>query len=371
MLVVRKHQKKIHRDVIMRITNIDFPRSALPESVKLGHFPLNATGVLWLGAIAGLILSVMSALNICNSACSEVALYTIFGLNLGWFGVIYFSVLIGALAIRSSFPRVEKLNILFVCAAAGAELRFIWLQKYVIGNWCPLCLSIAAVIYVMAIALMLNGWYKLHSRRTDMKAFIKSITTVMLAVVLGLSGAFLAIKKEATAAELNMFLGQASSSTVVYFVSDWFCPACRRAEPAIAKMYPKIAEIAKVGFVDIPVHPETSNFTPYNTEFLVYEKGKYIQLREALSELAKKTKTPSPEDVQKAIAPLGVKLRSMNYADIAAGMNWNEHIYRTYEIKATPTVVVSNAKTGKHVNLEGREDITYEAIIKAIAETGK
>lgn len=204
-----------------------------------------------------------------------------------------------------------------------------------------------------------------------MKAYMKSITTVMLAVLLGLTGAVLGVKNEAEAAELNMFLGNTSSTTVVYFVSDWFCPACRRTEPAIEKMYPKIALIAKVGFVDIPVHPETTNFTPYNTEFLVHEKGKYMQLRGALSELSKKTKTPSPEDVQKAIAPYGVKLRSMNYADIAFGMNWNENIYRTYEIKATPTVVVTNTKTGKHVNLEGREDISYEAIMKAIAETGK
>lgn len=355
----------------MRITDFDFPRLALRESVKSGHFPMTAGGVLLLGAFTGLILSVMSSLNICNSACSEAALFTIFGLNFGWFGVIYFSVFIGALAIRSRFVWAEKLIVLTVCAAAGAEMRFIWLQKYVIGRWCPLCLSIAVVIFVMAVALMLNGWYKTHLRRTNMKAYMKSITTVMLAVLLGLTGAVLGVKNEAEATELNMFLGNTNSTTVVYFVSDWFCPACRRTEPAMEKMYPKIAAFAKVGFVDIPVHPETTNFTPYNTEFLVYEKGKYMQLRGALSELSKKTKTPSPEDVQKAIAPYSVKLRSMNYSDIAAGMSWNESIYRTYEIKATPTVVVTNTKTGKHVNLEGREDISYEAIIKAIAETGK
>jgi len=93
-------------------------------------------------------------------------------------------------------------------------------------------------------------------------------------------------------------------------LSDWFCPACRRTEPAIVQLaivqlFPKIAAIAKVGFVDIPVHPETSNFTPYNTQFLVHEKGKYLELRGALNKLALKTKTPSPEDVQKVGCPLG------------------------------------------------------------------
>lgn len=355
----------------MRVTDSYFPRLELRESIIPDRLPMAAVVVLWLGAIAGLVLSVMSAFNICTSACSEVALYTIFGLNFGWFGVVFFSVLIGTLALQHRFVWAEMLIILFVCAAAGAELRFIWLQKYEIGRWCPLCLSIAAAIYLMAIVLLLNKWYKMRSRRTTMKTYMKSIITVMLAVVFGLSGAVLGVKKVAEAAELNMFLGKTDSHTVVYFISDWFCPACRRTEPAIAKMYPKIAAIAKVGFVDIPVHPETTNFTPYNTQFLLYEKGKYIQLRGALAELAKKTKTPSPEEVQKSIAPYGVKLRSMNFADIEAGMNWNENINKTYEIKATPTVVVMNEKTRKHVNLEGREDINYETIIKAIAEVEK
>lgn len=327
--------------------------------------------MLWLGTVAGVVLSVMSALNICTSACSEAAHYRMFALNFGWFGVIFFSMLIGGLTLLHYYVWAEKFILIFVCAAAGAELQFIWLQKYVIGSWCPLCLAIATVIYLMAIVLVLNEWSKMRTRRSNMKAYMKFISTVMLAVVFGLSVALLGVKKEAEAAELNMFLGKTDSHTVVYFVSDWFCPACRRIEPAIVKMFPKIAAIAKVGFIDIPVYRETTNFTPYNTQFLVYEKGKYIQLRGSLSDLAKKTKTPSPEDVQKAIAPYGVKLRSMNFSDIETGLKWNENIYHTYEIKATPTVVVVNEKTGKHVNLVGEKDISYQAIIKAIAETGK
>ncbi len=355
----------------MRVVGINLPRPVLFDSIKPERISMTAKIVLWLGAIAGLIFSVMSALNICTSACSEVALYTMFGLNFGWFGVAFFSVLMGTLALLYRFDWAGKLIMLFVFAAAGAELQFIWLQKYVIGRWCPLCLSIAAAIYLMTIVLLLNEWRMMRTRRTNMKAYIKYLAAVILAVVFGLSSAVVGVKKEAEAAELNMFLGKTNSHTVVYFVSDWFCPACRRTEPAIAMMYPKIAAIAKVGFVDIPVHPETTNFTPYNTQFLVYEKGKYIQLRESLTDLAKKTKTPSPEAVQKAIAPQGVKLQSMNFADIETGMNWNENIYRTYEIKATPTVVVTNEKTGKHVNLVGEKEISYEAIIKAISEMGK
>ena len=75
--------------------------------------------------------------------------------------------------------------------------------------------------------------------------------------------------------------------------------------------------------------------------------------------------------MQAAIAPYGVKLRSINYADIAAGINWYGEINRKFEIKATPTAVVFNTKTGRHVNLVGREDITFERIVKAMVEVGK
>ena len=343
----------------------------LRESALSDHFSKTAAVVLLLGAVAGLVLSVMSALNICTSACSEASLFTIFGLNFGWFGVMFFGLLIGALALRKRFAWMDTIIILLVCAAAGAELHFIWLQKFVIGKWCPLCLTIAAVIYLMTITMLLTEWRKLPSRREPMKDHIKLVTTVALALGFGLAGAILGVHKEAEAAELNLFLGKSDSPVIVYVVSDWFCPACRRTEPTIAEMFPKLASIAKVGFVDIPVHPETTNFTPYNLEFLMYEKAKYIQLRKALYDLARETKTPTPEEVQEAVAPLGVSRHQMNYADIASGMSWNEKIFRTYKIEATPTVVVTNTKTGKHVNLVGREDITLPAIRKAIAEVGK
>ena len=344
---------------------------ALPERTARNYFTGATEAFLWAASTAGLILSVMSALNICTSACSEVSQYTIFGLDFGWFGVIYFGLLLGALGLHHLFAWAGRVVVLLICAATGAELRFIWLQKYAIGKWCPLCLAIAATIYLMASIVLLSKGNMVRSRREDMKELVKYVAVLTMAFFLGLSGAILGAQKEANAAELNFFLGKPDSSTVVYFVSDWFCPACRRTEPAIAEMYPKIAAVAKVGFVDIPVHPETSNFTPYNLQFLIYEKGKYMQLRKALAELAKKTKTPSSDDVQKAIAPYGVKLRSMNYADVATGMNWNENIFQAFEIRATPTVVVSNTKTGKHLNFVGEKEISFQAISGAIAEVGK
>ncbi|MRR57069.1 MAG: hypothetical protein EG824_02475 [Deltaproteobacteria bacterium] len=343
----------------------------IQEFLLSGNFSRTAKLIFWLISTIGLTLSVMSVLQVCVSACSDVSLYTIFGVEFGWFGILFFATLLTLLILQSRSIWAGKLFVLLVYSAAGAELQFIRLQKYVIGSWCPLCLVIASGVFLALIFVLWENWRTLRLERAKMKTFLKHAAVIVFTVFLGLAGAIVGVKGQSEAQELNLFLGKTDSSTVIYFVSDWFCPACRRTEPAIEKMYPKIAEIAKVSFIDIPVHPETSNFTPYNLQFLVYEKAKYMQLRKALSELSEKTKTPSPEDVQAAVAPYGVKLRSMNFTDILSGMKWNETTYKTFEVKATPTVVVSNTKTGKHVNLVGENEIRYEAILKGITKVGK
>ena len=76
-------------------------------------------------------------------------------------------------------------------------------------------------------------------------------------------------------------------------------------------MYPELAKSVRVSFVDFPIHKETLNFTPYNLQFLKYEKAQYINLRRVLADLALKTNKPSEQEVQALVAPLGVKLRTI------------------------------------------------------------
>jgi len=136
-------------------------------------------------------------------------------------------------------------------------------------------------------------------------------------------------------------------------------------------MYPELAKSVKVGFVDFPIHKETLNFTPYNLQFLAFEKGKYISLRKALANLSLKNSNPSEADVKAAIAPLGVKLRQMNYSDTLYGMQFNLTVYRGYNVHSTPTVVVINAKTKKSKLLVGDVQINLAAVKAAIADVEK
>jgi len=71
--------------------------------------------------------------------------------------------------------------------------------------------------------------------------------------------------------------------------------------------------------------------------------------------------------VQAVVAPLGVILRMMDNADILYGLQSNLTVYRGHNVKSTPTVVVSNAKTKKDKLLVG-DAISEQAVKASIAE---
>jgi hypothetical protein len=169
------------------------------------------------------------------------------------------------------------------------------------------------------------------------------------------------------AATLPVALGKMDSDIEVYVITDWFCPACLKAEPDMERAYPNIMTRAKLVFVDMPIHAESMNFIPYNLSFLVREKGKYLEIRKALHRLALRTKEPTPEDVQKAVAPLGVTYRPLNYADVSAGVQYFQSVVKVFGIQSTPSMVIFNRKTKTVKMLHGVGDLSYPNILMAVS----
>jgi protein-disulfide isomerase len=326
--------------------------------------------VIWLALLAGFGLSIAAQLKIC-SACSETARYRVLGMEFGWFGIGWFVLLIVLQFLKKRVVSFAVIVPLLLFVSAGAEAHFIWIQKYEIGQWCPICLSIAGSV---TLACLVSAWDVLKNSQLQgvpMRSRLLCILIAAIVFAIGLGGSLLVTKKEAQAAEPDLFLGKRSSQTTVYIVSDWFCPICRKIEPDIDKLIPSLTKSVRLGFVDFPVHKETLNFTPYNLQFLAYEKDKYPALRKALAELALKTKKPTDAEVQAAVAPLGVKLREINYADTLSGMQANMAVYREHKLKSTPSVVVTNTKTKKTKILVGDKQINEQAIRAAIADVEK
>ncbi|WP_240731878.1 thioredoxin domain-containing protein [Geobacter sp. FeAm09] len=341
----------------------------MPSSSRAGTAVAGV--VLWLALLAGLTLSILSGLKICTALCSETAKYTIFGMDFGWFGCLFFGVLILGAALRRRVPLAGTLLLYGVAGAAGAELRLIWIQKYVIGAWCPVCLGIAAMVATAGLALIYELLVTHTALGGSMKTRCTHIAVMILALLIGLGAAVAGVQKEAEAAGPDIYFGKRQSDTTVYVVSDWFCPVCRKVEPEIEKAFPEIAAAARVAFVDMPIHPDTSNYTPFNLQFIVYNKDKYMRLRHVLDELSRSTKSPTPEQVQAAVAPLGITLRPHNFVEIMNGVKLFESIFRGFGVKATPTVVIDNPRTKKRKLLIGSREITRNAIKEAIAEVGR
>jgi len=303
--------------------------------------------------------------------CSETAKYSVLGLDFGWFGSGFFCLMLLMLSLRRTVPAMEVFLCAGVFAAIGAEIRLIWIQKFEIGTWCPVCLCIAVAVAVSALVLS----YELLTSRTTfggpMKTKFSHVIVILVAILIGFGSAFVGIQKEAGAADLDIYFGKRKSDTTVYFVSDWFCPVCRKIEPDIEKMYPELMSSVRIAFIDMPIHPESANITPYHLQFMLYEKDKYISLRHALDEVSHTSKNPSQDQVQTVVAPLGVTLRPPNFMEILNGVRQFETIYRNFKVTATPTVVIDNIRTKKRKLLVGANEISRNAIKAAIADVDK
>lgn len=324
------------------------------------------------GLVAGLVLSVASALNFCAvDACSEAHKYALLGIPMPFLGIGFFIVagVLYELSITRTF--MKPLFLLLMFCASGAEIAFILIQKFRIQKWCPLCLGVAAAVYFVSIVVSFEGVKsivsRVNQRRIEIMPIMKKIVTIVLVFTAGFFLAYRGMEKgDAEESVPKIFLGKQDSSVEVFIMTDWFCPACQKAEEEIEKAVPALEKRVKIFFVDIPIHPETLNYTPYNLSFLTYEKGKYMELRKALLGLTKKTKDPTPDDVKAAVAPLNVVYKQLSFLEATKGMKFYESVFKGFKVSATPTVVVRDTKTGKVAKLVGIKEISEATMIKAV-----
>jgi protein-disulfide isomerase len=220
---------------------------------------------------------------------------------------------------------------------------------------------------VMSIEEVKKLISKVQDRRVLAMSLLKKIVTVLLAFTVGFFAAYHGMQKgEAEENIPNISLGKQDSSAEVFIMTDWFCPACQKAEPEIERAVRAMENRAKIVFVDVPIHPDTLNYTPYNLSFLMYQKNQYLELRKALLSLTRKTKEPTPENVQEAIAPLHVTYKPLSFLAATNGMKFYDTLRKEFKVNSTPTVIIRNSKTKKVTQLVGIQEITETNIAKAV-----
>ena len=171
----------------------------------------------------GLALSIISATDLCNfGGCNETHLYRLLGLSFPAVGVVFF-VLAGILtALTRKFLTAEFYLNLLLAGAGGAEVNMILLQKNVIKAWCPVCLAIAALIYL----LLLTNFVRYFLTRKEkfcmnQKSIFKPLSIVvvaLLSIMVTFSGI---VMPDAVAGELNLSLCNQQCKLEIYRFSGW------------------------------------------------------------------------------------------------------------------------------------------------------
>jgi thiol-disulfide isomerase/thioredoxin len=327
--------------------------------------------------IAGLILSILSWLELCVEHCSANQDYRLFGLPFAIIGMFFFSLLLFLHTLSWYYPSLLKLVGWLIGCALGAEIVFILVQKYQIGHWCPVCLSIAASVAIAALVL-LTGYLKnfkvtiQHRNRGDIMQKVNQGFISLCFIMLGFILAYVGIgKPNAAEAAVNdikerIAFGAKNAPVEVYFITDWFCPSCKKIEPLIEKLYPKIRPKVTFYFIDYPIHRKSLNFTPYNLAFLANDKGHYFKARQALNELSDKVEAPNDEEIAQAAHQEGINFKELPYLDVRAGIDFFDKISAKYDIQATPTIIIVNIKNNKFIKMEGRDEISESKILKGI-----
>ena len=148
--------------------------------------------LLWLAVSTGWLVSIFSVIEeLClATACRDTASFTIFGANMGWFGIAYFSLILILLWLRTSVHWLDQALAAMVFAGIGAELRLLWIQKYVIGSWCPLCVTICCALFIAAMLLVVErvrGTGSVQGRGKSLlgwMAFVVAMSAIGLAVAI-------------------------------------------------------------------------------------------------------------------------------------------------------------------------------------------
>lgn len=165
-----------------------------------------------------------------------------------------------------------------------------------------------------------------------------------------------------------IFFGSRNNAIEVYVFTDWFCPACRKAETSIEQQAPTIAKKAKLFFIDIPLHESSMNYVPYNLSFMLKEKTKYLKLRHQLNMLSEQKKAPAEKEVEDIATSQGTKYVQLDYAQVSQGVQYFKEIARRYGVESTPTIVIVNPATQKMKKLDGFKEIRAADFLQIISD---
>lgn len=196
----------------------------------------------------------------------------------------------------------------------------------------------------------------------------KAFLVMTAALAIGLIGTQVSgVQQQAFGKETGFaWFGKRDSKVQVFFVSDWFCSYCRKAESTIENLAPAVGKVAKYTFLDMPVHRESLEYIPFHRSILEGDKRKYFEGRKALLELASINRNPEVQDVRKVMAKHGINFQMADFASVAQASSQAIALLRKNGVRMTPSVLIINEETKEKRVLSGLNEIQEPYIIAAI-----
>ena len=347
---------------------------------KLSKAPPTAA-ISWAMIGTAIFVTFLSMFDICSSACTDAALYTLFGLSFATAGLIFFFLLAGLFSFRDS----KRIALLFDClcfSAGGAEIFFLLVQRYGIGHWCPTCVAIATAVIILAVT-------RLTVRIKAAPSKVKAVPMVLVAAAFAVVGFITAVvgiespegvaktqavavaRPLATLSNQDIWMGDRQSQIEVYFISDWYCPFCRSLEKGISQMLPELGKTAQYTFMDLRVHRESAVLTPFHTSLLLGDKSQYFAGRKVLFDLSAAKKNLTPAEIMVALSDNGVRSKSSDYVSASLVEGLAATFYAANNLKSTPSVVIVNKANKRQQIISVPEDITAKNIQAAVVAVSK
>lgn len=323
------------------------------------------------------VLSFLSMIDFCVEHCAATQDYRLFGFHFAWIGLFFFPLLFIFHLLSLKIPLFLLLTGWGIASALGAEIMFIGVQYYQIGHWCTICVSIASALGIAGIVYMTGFIKNIIINQGEIMNKIRQAFATFSFVIMGFLLAFTGVSQinplEAAAAEMKdkLAFGKVGSPIEVYFVTDWYCKACRKVDPLIEKLYPYIRKEATVFFIDFSIHKNSTNFVPFDISFMANNKSQYFSARNVLLDLASKNEEPTERDVEAAVKKYNIPYRELPYMEVKDGMDFFQKVIDKYQLTSTPILIVTNTRNNKVIKLDGLNEITEEGIKKALVDVKK
>lgn len=346
-------------------------------------------------------LSGLSATGLCMGGCSALSDYRLFGASFAVGGSIYAIMLLVGVFLSRRSRRASWTVDLMVAAGLGAEIYFVAIQKLVVKKWCPICLTIAAILILFAfmrgikaysqrdtsaLAGMSHGAWLLNLFGKALLIVIVAFAGFMVSIVsvgkkqvalsqraMELESAATDMTRQVTAllSTADIWFGNTKSPIEIYIITDWYCNYCREIDPVVESVLSELGKVARYTWIDVAIHQESMNLIPYGLHFLLNDKPNYLKAREVMLGLTKDGKPVSDHKIRSSLEAAGIIAPQIEKGRVNILFVDGTMMCKAYGITQTPSIVIANTATGKHQILTGTAQITRESLLRIAKESAE